>query len=85
MTAALDLLSWPDFAAEREAFEADMDAAAADVERAHQDYAEALRRSRCAPHGETRCRKAALKEAAGRLLAAEVAMDQVRRREPSWT
>ena len=82
--AALDLLAWPDFREAREAFEAELDAAAAEVEAARLNYEEALARYRRAPHGQTNARMCALRTANRRVLAAELVEAQIRSRAPQW-
>lgn len=62
----LDLLSWPEL---REA--------QADLATAHADQVEAVRRVRCAPHGEIVTRQRALQEAVQRSLQAELHLAQI--------
>jgi hypothetical protein len=67
---ALDLLSWPEV---REAQAA--------LASAHAGRVEALRRYRCAPHGEKIARLSALQEAVQRALKAELDLARIRRAE----
>jgi hypothetical protein len=69
---------------EAEARELELDRAAADVQNAHARYEEALRRVRCAPHGELASRRAALTTANQRILQAEVRFAEIKRLEPRW-
>jgi len=82
--AALDLLAWPDYREAREAFEAELDTAAAEVEAAHHDFDQARDRYRYAPHGQAKARLHAMRAANTRVLAAELAYERIRRREPLW-
>lgn len=81
---AVDLLSWPEYQAERAAFEAELDVAAGLIQRAHDAYEEALRRCRCAPHGEVGRRRAALRAANSEILSAELRYAEIKRQEPQW-
>lgn len=82
--AALDLLSWPDFHAERQAYEAELDDAAMSVQTALAAYEETLRRNKRPPAGEVRWQREALKRATTRVLAAELHYAELKRREPTW-
>jgi hypothetical protein len=82
--AAVDLLTWPEFQAERAAFEAELDAAAETIQQAHAAYEEALRRYRCAPHGEVNRRRSALRSANAEILSAELRYAEIKRWEPQW-
>ena len=81
---AIDLLTWPEYQSSRAAYEAELDEVARAVQDAHVAYDQALRRSRCAPHGEAVSRKAELRAANARVLRAELALNDLRRREPRW-
>lgn len=81
---AVDLLTWPEYREERDAFEAELDRAAADIQSANAKYDEALRRFRCAPHGEQRSRQCDLRRANERILAAELKFAEIKRQEPVW-
>lgn len=79
-----DLVSWAEFKAKSEAFEAELDAAAGQVQDANLRYNEALRRFRCAPHGELQRRRGDLRTANARVLNAELAFAEIQKREPHW-
>lgn len=83
-TPGADLVTWAEFESERSAFEADLDAAATDVQTAHFAYEEALRRYRCAPHGTADRRRGDLRMANARILKAELDYALVKKREPHW-
>lgn len=67
---------------EADARELELDRAAADIQAAHEGYEKALRRFRCAPHGELSCRRADLRSANHRILQAEVRYAEIKRGEP---
>lgn len=83
-TPGADLVTWSEFQTERDAFEAELDAAAVDVQTAHHAYDEALRRLRCAPHGTVDRRRGDLRVANARILKAELGYADVKKREPHW-
>lgn len=83
-TPGADLISWSDFQSEREAYEAELDQAAEEIQTANFSYEHALRRLRCAPHGELQNRRRDLRVANARILAAELRYAEAKRREPHW-